>query len=79
MCNHAYEELIPVFDDGGNIEAADGILTCSLIDDAALVLSGAATFGDLVVDEEGQHYELRYNNLHVYRDDNEAFDEEIPF
>lgn len=78
MCNHLYEELVPVFDNNGNLECADGVLGCRLLDDADFVLSGYATFAESFdLQPDGLHRQLVY----LYRQPKQqpACDEEIPF
>lgn len=79
MCNHLYEELVPVFDDGGSIECADIVLECSLLDDASCVLRGYAEYAEgYVMQQDGWHRELRYV-MPAPIEQQPEFDDEIPF
>lgn len=84
-CTHIIEDLVPVFDDGGNIECADGVLSCNLLDAADYVLRGYATFGDKLVFSEGTSaggYGWCRELLWAPRSFIQtalAYDEEIPF
>lgn len=78
MCNHLYEELVPVFDDGGSIECADVTLECSLLDDASFVLRGYAEYAEgYVMQQDGWHRELRW--LPQQPVAQVVYDDEIPF
>lgn len=78
MCNHLYEDLVPVFDETGNIECADGVLGCSLLDDASAVLSGLAVYTEYFDPQpDGWHRELRYIPQPFVSVPH--YDDEIPF
>lgn len=81
MCNHLYEELVPVFDDGGNIECANGVLGCSLLDDASFVLRGWAKYAEgFDLQPDGWHRELQYISVvPTSIEQQPEFDDEIPF
>lgn len=79
MCNHLYEELVPVFDDGGSIECADCMLGCHLLDDASYVLRGWARYAEGYVEQpDGLHRELQYV-VPAPIEQQPEFDDEIPF
>lgn len=79
MCNHLYEELVPVFDDGGSIECADAVLECSLLDDAIFVLKGYAEYAEGFDQQpDGRHRKLRYV-MPASIEQQPEFDDELPF
>lgn len=79
MCNHLYEELVPVFDDTRSIECAKGVLGCSLLDDAEFVLSGYAMYAEAFDPQpDGWHRQLVYLPQPPVRQ-MPVCDDEIPF
>lgn len=78
MCNHLYERLVPVFDNNGHIDCADGELGCRLLDDADFVLSGYAMFAESYDPQpDGLHRQLVY--LYRQPEQQPTYDDEIPF